>query len=127
MPFRQRGTTALTSYQIDAMRVYLSVGALLQIQIVVTVFPTSKDDRYSAVKKVCYHEKGLAAQAINSKTLGNDMKLKAIVVKIALQMNVKLGGVLWALDIPMVSGCFCRHDGCCINTPTLPFVQFPCM
>ena len=104
MPFRQRGTTALTSYQIDAMRVYLSVGALLQIQIVVTVFPTSKDDRYSAVKKVCYHEKGLAAQAINSKTLGNDMKLKAIVVKIALQMNVKLGGVLWALDIPMVSG-----------------------
>ena len=29
MPFRQRGTTALTSYQIDAMRVYLSVGVLI--------------------------------------------------------------------------------------------------
>ena len=81
----------------------MCIAVILQTQIVVTVFPTSKDDRYNSVKRVCYAEKGMPAQAIITKTLRDDKKLKAMCVKIALQMNVKLGGELWRLDIPKVS------------------------
>ena len=32
------------------------------VQIVVTIFPTSRDDRYSAVKKLCYVEHPVPSQ-----------------------------------------------------------------
>lgn len=38
----------------------------VQTQIVVAVFPTARDDRYSAVKKVCCVEKPVPSQVSNS-------------------------------------------------------------
>lgn len=38
------------------------------------------------------------------------MKLRSITQKIALQMNCKLGGELWALKIPMTSLMVCGMD-----------------
>lgn len=38
---------------------------------------------------------------INARTLANEDKARAIVQKIALQMNCKLGGALWSIKIPM--------------------------
>ena len=44
------------------------------------------------------------SQVILSKTIGMDpKKAKSAVEKIALQMNCKLGGALWALKVPFVS------------------------
>lgn len=37
-----------------------------------------------------------------SKTLSRPDKLRSITQKIALQMNCKLGGALWAVNIPFV-------------------------
>jgi aubergine-like protein len=121
------------------------------IQMVVIIFPSSRDDRYAAVKKLCcvecpvpsqvqYHTMLCHAccirrtnsclwlefvylikhgphvvnitynlfptififQVINARTISQQNKLRSVTQKIALQINCKLGGELWALDIPLV-------------------------
>lgn len=85
-----------------------------QVQMVVVIFPTSRDDRYSAVKKLCCVESPVPSQVINAKTISQQNKLRSVTQKIALQINCKLGGELWALDIPlkslMVIGIDVYHD-----------------
>ena len=39
-------------------------------------------------------------QVINLKTISQDKKLTSVVQKVALQMNCKLGGELWAAAMP---------------------------
>lgn len=77
------------------------------------IFPTQREDRYSAVKRWACAEKGLPTQCINSKTL-DDKKLRSVTQKVALQINCKLGGELWTVKIPikglMVCGVDVYHD-----------------
>ena len=40
---------------------------------------------------------------INAKTISQANKIRSVTQKIALQINCKLGGELWAVQIPMVS------------------------
>ena len=71
-----------------------------RLQLVVCVFPTIRDDRYSAVKKLCCCERPVPSQCINSRTIGNQQKLKSVTQKIVLQVGgvrVRLGGVGWGL------------------------------
>ena len=65
--------------------------------MVVFIFSTPRDDRYGAVKKACYVSHGIASQCINLRTLSKPERMRAIVQKIALQMNCKLGGYLWRM------------------------------
>lgn len=44
----------------------------------------------------------LLLQVIIAKTIARPDKLRSVTQKIALQINCKLGGELWGLDIPMV-------------------------
>lgn len=81
-----------------------------RLQIVVMICPTSRDDRYAAIKKICCAELPIPSQVINSRTLSNDAKNRAIVQKIALQMNCKLGGSLWSVRIPLVNTMICGVD-----------------
>ena len=60
--------------------------------VVVCVFPQQRGDRYAAIKKLCYIEKPVASQVILAKTITNEKKLDAVVKKVALQINCKLGG-----------------------------------
>ncbi|KAK7067292.1 Piwi-like protein 2 [Halocaridina rubra] len=85
-----------------------------QLQIAVIIFPTQRDDRYAAVKRTACIDLCLPTQCINSRTLSQDAKLRSVTQKIALQMNCKMGGELWALKIPisglMVCGIDVYHD-----------------
>lgn len=91
------------------------------LQMVVIIFPTQRDDRYSSVKKLCCIESPVPSQVhkwvykcwylgplvllfqvINARTISQQQKLRSVTQKIALQINCKMGGELWALDIPMV-------------------------
>ena len=81
-----------------------------KIQIVVLIFPTMRDDRYAAVKRICCTELPIPSQAINSKTLRNESKNRSIVQKIALQMNCKMGGTLWSIKIPFQKVMICGID-----------------
>ncbi|XP_020903024.2 piwi-like protein Ago3 [Exaiptasia diaphana] len=80
-----------------------------RIQMVVIIFPTSRDDRYAAVKKLCCVESPVPSQVINARTISQQNKLRSVTQKIALQINVKLGGTLWGVDIPSVSGPAVTH------------------
>lgn len=44
----------------------------------------------------------LVFQVINARTISQQNKLRSVTQKIALQINCKLGGELWALDVPLV-------------------------
>jgi len=73
--------------------------------MVVAIFPSARDDRYNAIKKLCCAEMPVPSQVILAKTL-TGTKLRSVTQKIVLQINCKLGGELWAVKIPSVSvGC----------------------
>jgi len=84
--------------------------------VVVIIMPTPRDDRYSAVKKLCCVEMPVPSQVINYKTLSNEKKADSVVQKVALQINCKLGGQLWGCKINpkfgnlMVVGVDVFHD-----------------
>lgn len=85
-----------------------------ELQLVTCIFPTSRDDRYNAVKTLCTAQLAVPSQMINSMTLSKPARLRSVTQKIALQINCKLGGELWAVNIPlqtlMVCGVDVYHD-----------------
>merc|ERR1711862_933076 len=81
---------------------------------VLMVFPAQKSDRYAAIKKLCCIESPVPSQVVCLKTISNEKRLSAVAQKIALQINCKLGGELWACQTPvkrlMVVGIDVYHD-----------------
>ncbi len=72
------------------------------VQMVVVIFNMISDSRYSRVKRLCCIECPVPSQVIVLKTINKpDNVLKTVAQKIILQMNVKLGGELWRLAIPI--------------------------
>ena len=60
------------------------------------------DVRYQRVKKLCCIECPVPSQCVVLKTINKpDNVLRTVAQKIVLQMNVKLGGELWRLSIPI--------------------------
>lgn len=97
------------------------------VQIVVIIFPTARDDRYSAVKKLCCVEMPVPSQVINVRTISQYQKLRSVVQKIALQINCKLGGELWSVKIPlsnvMICGLDTYHDSSNKKQSVLAFIS----
>jgi aubergine-like protein len=72
------------------------------IQMIVIVLPMLSDSRYTRVKRLCCIENSIPSQVIVLKTISKpDNVLRTVAQKIVLQMNVKLGGELWRLSIPI--------------------------
>lgn len=70
--------------------------------MVVVVLPMLSDSRYQRIKRLCCIEFPVPSQIIVAKTINKpDNSLRSIAQKIILQMNVKLGGELWRLPIPI--------------------------
>uniref|UniRef100_A0AAV2MSY8 Piwi-like protein 2 n=1 Tax=Knipowitschia caucasica TaxID=637954 RepID=A0AAV2MSY8_KNICA len=84
------------------------------IQLVVCIIVGNRDDLYSAVKKLCCVKNPIPSQAINVRTISQPLKLKSVAQKIILQINSKLGGELWTVNVPlknmMVVGVDVHHD-----------------
>ncbi|XP_062240466.1 piwi-like protein 2 [Platichthys flesus] len=84
------------------------------MQLVVCIMVGNRDDLYSAIKKLCCIKSPIPSQAINIRTISQQQKLKSVAQKILLQMNSKLGGELWTVNIPlknlMVVGVDVHHD-----------------
>lgn len=88
-----------------------------KIQIVVVIFPSMRDDRYAAIKRLLCAEIPIPSQVIQSKTLRNETKNRSIVQKIILQMNAKLGGTLWSVKIPLKDTMICGIDTSHVTGP----------
>lgn len=110
VPFRKE----LHNEKIETLVQELRNSINERVQLVVVINPTNRDDRYSAIKKVCCVEAPVPSQVIVAKTISRPDKLRSVVQKIALQINCKLGGELWAVKIPfnklMVVGIDSYHD-----------------
>ncbi|XP_075766864.1 piwi-like protein 2 isoform X2 [Pelodiscus sinensis] len=86
-----------------------------KIQMVVCIITGTRDDLYGAIKKLCCVQLPVPSQVINVRTIvSQPIKLRSIAQKILLQINCKLGGELWGVDIPlkqlMVIGMDVYHD-----------------
>ncbi|KAK1342439.1 hypothetical protein QTO34_015204 [Cnephaeus nilssonii] len=85
-----------------------------KIQMVVCIIMGTRDDLYGAIKKLCCVQAPVPSQVINVRTIGQPTKLRSVAQKILLQINCKLGGELWGVDIPlkqlMVVGMDVYHD-----------------
>ncbi|XP_069726924.1 piwi-like protein 1 [Phaenicophaeus curvirostris] len=82
--------------------------------IVVCVLSGSRKDRYDAIKKYLCTDCPVPSQCVVSRTLNKPQTALTIATKIALQMNSKMGGELWSVEIPlkqvMIVGIDCYHD-----------------
>ncbi|XP_078522505.1 piwi-like protein 2 [Lissotriton helveticus] len=90
------------------------LGSESNVQMVVCIITGTRDDLYGAIKKLCCVQSPVPSQVINARTISQPNKLRSIAQKILLQINCKLGGELWGVDIPlkqlMVIGMDVYHD-----------------
>ncbi|XP_040898052.1 piwi-like protein 2 [Toxotes jaculatrix] len=96
------------------------------MQLVVCIMSGNRDDLYSAIKKLCCVKSPIPSQAINVRTISQQQKLKSIAQKILLQINSKLGGELWTVNVPlkhlMVVGVDVHHDTSKAHRSVMGFV-----
>ncbi|XP_009955581.1 PREDICTED: piwi-like protein 1, partial [Leptosomus discolor] len=82
--------------------------------IVVCVLSSARKDKYDAIKKYLCTDCPIPSQCVLARTLSKPQTAAAIATKIALQMNCKMGGELWNVEIPlkqvMIVGIDCYHD-----------------
>lgn len=81
-----------------------------EAQMLVFICPSIREDRYSVIKRLCCADMPIPTQVVLSRTLSNSAKVRGIIQKIALQMNCKLGGTLWALRFPVKNWMICGID-----------------
>lgn len=97
-----------------------------QTQLIVCILPDQRKDRYDAIKKHCIADGNIVSQCVLQKTLNNKKIAMSAVSKIIMQMNCKLGGQLWAVEIPlkiptMVIGLDVYHDSARKGTSVVGF------
>jgi len=75
------------------------------LQMIVVMLPSDKKDRYDAVKKQCCVETPVATQCVQAKKLlkakNGRSGIMSYVSMTVIQINCKLGGEAWAVDIPV--------------------------
>ncbi|XP_008948123.1 PREDICTED: piwi-like protein 1 isoform X1 [Merops nubicus] len=85
-----------------------------ETNIVVCVLSSVRKDKYDAIKRYLCTDCPIPSQCVIARTLSKPQTAVTIATKIALQMNCKMGGELWTVDIPlkqvMVVGIDCYHD-----------------
>ncbi|NXW57063.1 PIWL1 protein, partial [Eurystomus gularis] len=85
-----------------------------ETNIVFCVLSSSQKDKYDAIKKYLCTDCPIPSQCVMARTLSKPQTAVAVATKIALQMNCKMGGELWTVEIPlkqvMIVGIDCYHD-----------------
>merc|ERR1719295_455189 len=94
----------------------MAIGAVMKRRdspdLIVTVVPSKREDRYKAIKNECYTRFGVNNQVVLSKTLRRNAD--SILQNICVQMNAKLGGKAWGVKAGfkncMLVGIDAHHD-----------------
>ncbi|KAM4796588.1 piwi-like protein 1 [Rhinophrynus dorsalis] len=83
-------------------------------QLVVCVLSSINKDKYDTIKKYLCLEVPIPSQCVVARTLSKPQTVFSVATKIAMQINCKMGGELWSVEIPlgdmMVIGIDCYHD-----------------
>ncbi|XP_074419907.1 piwi-like protein 2 isoform X1 [Larus michahellis] len=98
---------ALVELKDDRIETYAKtirsvLGSEDKVQLLLCIISSSREDLYGAIKKLCCVQSPVPSQVINAQSLmGQAGKMRSVVQKVLLQMNCKLGGELWGVDIPL--------------------------
>lgn len=68
---------------------------------VVCILSSSRKDKYDAIKKYLCTDCPIPSQCVLARTLSKPQTIMTVATKIALQMNCKMGGELWSVEIPV--------------------------
>ncbi|XP_025834556.1 piwi-like protein 2 [Agrilus planipennis] len=71
------------------------------IQAPAFIRPTSRDDRYAAIKRKCCMSTPAAIQVINSRTPSNPQKVRSITQKNCITNKLQIGGTPWMVRLPV--------------------------
>ena len=94
--------------------------------MMVFIVPNNRGERYSAIKKICCTEMPVPSQVILKKNL-QDKNIMSVMTKVAIQMNCKMGGDAWMINLPskkfMICGYDTYHDSAQKNRSVCAFVS----
>ncbi|KAB1272421.1 Piwi-like protein 4 [Camelus dromedarius] len=96
-----------------------------EVQLVMCVLPSQKN-YYDCIKKYLSSDCPVPSQCVLAQTLNKQGMMMSVATKIAMQMTCKLGGELWAVEIPlkslMVVGIDVCKDACSKGMVVVGFV-----
>lgn len=75
-------------------------------QLIMCVVPNNNADRYANIKKKCCLDRAIPTQVVVQKTItpkaGKPVSsLLSVATKVVIQINCKLGGAPWTIDMPL--------------------------
>nr|XP_025749660.1 piwi-like protein 4 [Callorhinus ursinus] len=73
------------------------------VQLVMCILPSNQKSYYDSIKKYLSSVCPVPSQCVLTRTLNKQGMMMSIATKIAMQMACKLGGELWAVEIPLKS------------------------
>ncbi|XP_016062212.1 PREDICTED: piwi-like protein 4 isoform X1 [Miniopterus natalensis] len=73
------------------------------VQLVMCILPSTQQNYYESIKKYLSSDCPVPSQCVLVRTLNKQGIMMSIAAKIAMQMTCKLGGELWAVEIPLKS------------------------
>ncbi|CAJ0930266.1 unnamed protein product [Ranitomeya imitator] len=83
-------------------------------EMVVCILSSINKMKYDAIKKHLCVDFPIPSQCVVARTLSKPQTVLSVCTKIALQMNCKLGGELWTVEMPLdkaiIIGIDCYHD-----------------
>lgn len=73
------------------------------LQMIMIAVGNNSADRYSTVKKTCCVRNATPSQVVTSRVMDprNMSKLRSVATKVAIQINAKIGGLPWSVDVKM--------------------------
>ncbi|XP_059471970.1 piwi-like protein Siwi [Neocloeon triangulifer] len=77
--------------------------------LVLCAVSNNRGDRYSAIKKKTLVDRPVPTQVVTVKAMTNK-NLQSIACKVAIQINCKVGGAPWAVEMPMRGTMFVGFD-----------------
>ncbi|KAH7946707.1 hypothetical protein HPB52_003764 [Rhipicephalus sanguineus] len=92
------------------VRALHDVGGAGNLQLAMLVLPNNRKDRYDMIKKQACVDLGLHTQVILARTISNRRNMRSVATKVAIQLNCKLGGEAWCLDVPLVNTMVVGYD-----------------
>ncbi|XP_063112284.1 piwi-like protein 4 isoform X2 [Cavia porcellus] len=84
----------------------------LDVQLVMCILPSNQKNLYDSIKKYLNSDCPVPSQCVLTRTLSKQGMMMSVATKIAMQMTCKLGGELWAVEIPLKSLMVVGIDTC---------------
>ncbi|KAM9659326.1 piwi-like protein 4 [Trichechus inunguis] len=73
------------------------------VQLVMCILSSNQKSYYDSIKKYLSSDCPVPSQCVLTRTLNKQGMMMSVAAKIAMQMTCKLGGELWAVEIPLKS------------------------